>query len=155
MRSSPERLAFAAGILLLGLSGQTLANETLQRVSGAVTYDNYPGLEAFLLEAIDLDVGLDISFASNVAQTHGTVSADNSDGQFTAYRHGGQDHARIVANGGYVLKNGSYVLDGFYHVADGGANSGVPTILLSPTKLPDGATVDNVAIDSLQYEISD
>lgn len=155
MNASPERLAFAAGLLLLGLSGQAQAAETLQRVSGAVTYDNYLGLEAFLLEAIDLDVGLDISFAANTAQTSGTVSADDGNGEFTAYRYGTRDHARIVAKGGYVLKDGSYVLDGFYHVASGGESSGVPTILLSATALPDGAAVDDVAIDSLQYEISD
>jgi hypothetical protein len=155
MSSSLERLAFASVILLLGLSGQGLAGEMLQRVSGTVTYDNYPGLEAFLLESIDLDVGLNVSFVANSTDTHGTVSAGDGNAQFTAYRHGGQDHARIVAEDGYVLKNGSYVLDGFYHVADGGLNAGIPTILLSVTQPPDGATIDDVAIDSLQYEISD
>lgn len=154
MSSTPERLVFATAIALLGLSGQTLA-DTFQRVSGTVTYDNYPALEAFLLEAIELDVGLNISFVANSTDTHGTVSADDSNAQFAAYRHGGQDHARIVVKDGYVLKNGSYVLDGFYHVADGGLNAGIPTILLNVTQPPEGATIDNVDIGSLQYEISD
>ena len=149
-----DRRALLACAPLAALAFGGAAAETFRRVDGAVTYDNYPGLEAFLFEAIDTSIGLNITFQANAAETEGAVSAHERDGQFVAHRHG-PDEAKILVDDGFVLQDGIYIVDGFYAVSPGGVHSGIPDILLKSAQPPDGAGYQDIDIDSLQSEISD
>lgn len=149
-----ERQAIAAGFLFLGMTAHALADQTIQRATGSVTYSNYPGLEALLFGAIDTNIGLHISFAASKSIAYGSVSAQEADGKFVAKRNG-SDNAWIIADGGYRLVSSDYVLDGLFSVAPGTGENGVPTIMLKPADVPAGTSFDDVAIDSLQYQIGD
>jgi hypothetical protein len=152
-RLARRALLACAPLVVLTLGG-AVAQESFQRVNGAVTYDNYPGLEAFLFEAIDMKVGLNITFQANSTETEGIVTAHERDGQFVAHRHG-PDQAKILVDDGFVLQDGTYVVDGFYAVSPGGVHSGIPDIMLKSERLPEGASYQDIDIDSLQSEISD
>ncbi|SHM92323.1 hypothetical protein [Roseibium suaedae] len=152
IRSCLIRCAIAL-TAVVPVSAGTAADISLIRISGAVTVDNYPKLEAYLNAASDTIVGLKIMLDAQDQYADGVLMAYEDGGAFLTYVPGPDMETEFSVNGGYSLQHGAYVLDGFYLVKDAGFNQGISAVALEQVPesqvILSGAKVQDVEVDAL------
>ncbi|MDI6028303.1 hypothetical protein QBK99_19100 [Corticibacterium sp. UT-5YL-CI-8] len=136
-------LALASALFAFGTAAA--GAEELPRITGQVTYENFPRLEAFLLQKVDKSVALDLKLAVNNDETEGNLTTFVLDGQFEiAYLQSGEP-SRIYADTGFDLVNDDhYTLQGVFSV-----EASDDAIGLSEVDAPADKTYKDVGVDDL------
>lgn len=137
---------FAHRILLAALAAivtvMPAGAETIKRVTGELTFQNYPGFAALLRSGEDLLV-LDITVPLDNDESEGHLSTFVLDGQFEIAYHSAENPSRI-----YVDLDFEFV-DGRYYRLDG-------TFVVMPDSIEDGVRIFSLeATDSDDDELED
>lgn len=108
----------AAALLALALAAGAQAQEAARTVTGTLTFENYPRLEAYLRKATGRMVALDLSLALDNTEEDGHLSTFVLDGQFEIARHARGGASRIYAQTGFDLVDSDtrYTLRGVFDV---------------------------------------
>ncbi|MBD0414126.1 hypothetical protein [Oryzicola mucosus] len=136
-------LALASALFAFGTAAADA--EELSRITGKVTYENFPRLEAFLLQAVGKSVALDLTLAVNNDETEGNLTTFVLDGQFEiAYLQPGEP-SRIYADTGFDLVNDDhYTLQSVFSV-----EASDRAIGLNEVDAPAETTYKDVSVDDL------
>lgn len=97
----PAGAAFASVMLLAGLASTHAAEPV--RVTGELTYKNFPRFEAYLLKAGTASVELDLTMAIDNDETDGHLTTFVLDGQFEIAHLKPGKPTRIYADAGFEL----------------------------------------------------
>lgn len=140
------RLIAAASLLALAPAAGAQAQDAARTVTGTLTFENYPRLEAYLMKAAGRTVALDLSMPLDNMEEDGHLSTFVLDGQFEIAHHARGNVSRIYAQNGFDLVDSDtrYTVRGVFDVtvekgedgtvfgldmpADGDVPGGQPTL---------------------------